>query len=165
MQAVCVRSSWTVSAYAFRWGLLYYGPDIPALYRRAGSYHVDRILRGAKPADVPFEGPTVFELIVNRTTAQTLRSLPAPDPGYPPGSGASLVLDTRTLVLDSVPMNTNVEGLRCDKCWATVRALYVGRYRGWVCRWCWAWEFGDTPEARLQKPALSVERIWGVIRR
>jgi putative ABC transport system substrate-binding protein len=52
--------------------LMYYGPDISALYRRAGNYYVDRILRGAKPADLPVEGPTVFGLIVNRTTARAL---------------------------------------------------------------------------------------------
>lgn len=49
-----------------------YGAGQVPLYRRAGSYHVDRILRGAKPADLPVEGPTVFELIVNRTTARAL---------------------------------------------------------------------------------------------
>jgi putative ABC transport system substrate-binding protein len=52
--------------------LLYYGPDILPLFRRAGSFHVDRILRGAKPADLPFEGPTVYELQLNRTTARAL---------------------------------------------------------------------------------------------
>jgi putative ABC transport system substrate-binding protein len=52
--------------------LLYYGPSLLPLFRRAGNYHVDRILRGANPADLPFEGPTVFELIVNRATAGTL---------------------------------------------------------------------------------------------
>jgi putative ABC transport system substrate-binding protein len=53
-------------------GLIYYGPDVRALYRRAGNYYVDRILRGAKPADVPVEQATVFNLIINRTTAQAL---------------------------------------------------------------------------------------------
>ena len=52
--------------------LMYYGPDLPALLRRAGNYYVDRILRGAKPADLPVEGPTVFDLVVNRTAARTL---------------------------------------------------------------------------------------------
>jgi putative ABC transport system substrate-binding protein len=63
----------TASPNSFRTGtLLYYGPDLAALTRRAGNYYVDRILRGAKPADLPVEQPTVFELVVNRTTAQTL---------------------------------------------------------------------------------------------
>jgi putative ABC transport system substrate-binding protein len=52
--------------------LLDYDADLPTLFRRAGSYHVDRILRGAKPADLPVEGPTVFNLRVNRSTAQAL---------------------------------------------------------------------------------------------
>jgi putative ABC transport system substrate-binding protein len=53
-------------------GLLYYGPDSLALYRRAANYQVDHILRGAKPSDLPVEGPSVFDLIVNRTTARML---------------------------------------------------------------------------------------------
>jgi putative ABC transport system substrate-binding protein len=52
--------------------LLYYGPDLSALNHRAGNYYVDRILRGAKPADLPVEGPTAFDLVVNRTTALKL---------------------------------------------------------------------------------------------
>jgi putative tryptophan/tyrosine transport system substrate-binding protein len=52
-------------------GLLAYGPDIPAMFSRAGDY-VDKILRGAKPGDIPVEQPTNFELIVNLTTAKAL---------------------------------------------------------------------------------------------
>jgi putative ABC transport system substrate-binding protein len=57
--------------YAEAGGLIGYGVDILALYRRAG-YFVDRILKGAKPADLPIEQPTKFELIVNHKTAKTL---------------------------------------------------------------------------------------------
>jgi putative ABC transport system substrate-binding protein len=53
-------------------GLMYYGPSQVPLFRRGGSYYADRILRGAKPADLPVEQPTVFDLIVNRTTVQAL---------------------------------------------------------------------------------------------
>jgi putative ABC transport system substrate-binding protein len=58
--------------------LFAYVADLPALWHRAASYHVDRILRGAKPADLPVEGPTVFNLVVNRTTVHALGvSIPA----------------------------------------------------------------------------------------
>ena len=52
-------------------GLLSYGPDLGLLFRRAAS-HVDKVLRGAKPQDVPVELPTTLELVVNRRTAKML---------------------------------------------------------------------------------------------
>ncbi len=59
------------SSYPASGGLLSYGPDFNAMYRRAG-YYVDRILKGAKPADLPVENPTIFDLIVNQATARAL---------------------------------------------------------------------------------------------
>ena len=60
-----------IREYVETGGLISYGPNIPDLFRHAAEY-VDRILHGAKPADLPVEQPTKFELIINVKTAKSL---------------------------------------------------------------------------------------------
>ena len=57
--------------YAQAGGLMTYGQDLDVLFRRSATY-IDRILKGAKPADLPWEQPTKFELVINLKTAKTL---------------------------------------------------------------------------------------------
>jgi len=58
-------------SYVEAGGLMSYGPNQPAMFRRAADY-VDKILRGAKPTDIPVEQPTKFDLVINLTTAKVL---------------------------------------------------------------------------------------------
>ena len=62
--------------YVVAGGLLSYGPNFPDLFRRSADY-VDKILRGAKPADIPVEQPVNFDLVINNTPANHSRTVSA----------------------------------------------------------------------------------------
>jgi putative tryptophan/tyrosine transport system substrate-binding protein len=66
LPSVFTTREWVVAG-----GLMSYGPSVPDLYRRAATY-VDKLLKGAKPADLPVEQPMKFELVLNLKTAQAL---------------------------------------------------------------------------------------------
>jgi putative ABC transport system substrate-binding protein len=68
---------YVVREYVEAGGLMSYGPNWPSMWRRAADL-VDKILRGTKPADIPVEQPTRFDLVLNLTTAQAL-GLKIPD--------------------------------------------------------------------------------------
>src|SRR5262249_28294317 len=61
----------TQAQWAEAGGLMSYGPSVPEIHRRAATY-VDKVLRGAKPADLPIEEPTTFELVINMKTVKAL---------------------------------------------------------------------------------------------
>jgi putative ABC transport system substrate-binding protein len=65
-----------ISGFAEAGGLADYGPDLAAMFRRAAIY-TDKILKGAKPADLPVEQPTRLELVINTATAKLL-GIPIP---------------------------------------------------------------------------------------
>jgi putative tryptophan/tyrosine transport system substrate-binding protein len=66
LPAIYASSDWVQGG-----GLMSYGPSLPDVARRAATY-VDKILKGAKPADLPVEQPTTFELVINLRTAQVM---------------------------------------------------------------------------------------------
>jgi len=66
-----IPTVYQMSTFARDGGLLAYGPDVVDLFRRAATY-VDRILRGARPAELPVQFPTKFDLVINLKTAKSL---------------------------------------------------------------------------------------------
>ena len=72
-----VPAIFTFSVFTAAGGLVSYGPDILVMYRQSASY-VDRILRGEKPGDLPFQQPAIYRLVINLRTAKSL-GLTVPD--------------------------------------------------------------------------------------
>jgi putative ABC transport system substrate-binding protein len=69
--AARVPTIYVVREFVEEGGLMSYGPNFPDLFRRAAD-HVDKILRGTKPGEIPVEQPTKFDLVINLTTAKAL---------------------------------------------------------------------------------------------
>jgi putative tryptophan/tyrosine transport system substrate-binding protein len=70
-RCIARRPVYNLSAYPRDGGLLSYAPDLVDIFRRAASY-VDRILRGAKPGDLPVQFPVKYEMVINLKTAKAL---------------------------------------------------------------------------------------------
>src|ERR1700731_4537204 len=66
-----VPAVYAISVYARDGGLLSYGPDYKDIFHRA-AFYVDRVLKGEKPADLPVQAPTKYELVINLKTAKAL---------------------------------------------------------------------------------------------
>src|SRR5215203_2203093 len=64
-------SMWQFAAAVTRGGLIGYGPNSADMHRRSTSY-VDKILRGANPADLPIEQPSLFDFVINTRTAEAI---------------------------------------------------------------------------------------------
>jgi len=71
MQGARLPAAYMLRDHVIAGGLLSYGADLPANYRSAAKY-VDKILKGSKPADLPVEHTTKFELVINLKTAKAL---------------------------------------------------------------------------------------------
>ena len=67
-----IRAVYASREYAEAGGLMSYGASDSAAYRRAGSHYVPRILKGAKPSDLPVEMPTKYELVISVVAAKAL---------------------------------------------------------------------------------------------
>jgi ABC transporter substrate binding protein len=138
-------------------GLMFYGGSIPEMFQQAAAY-VDKIVKGAKPADLPVEQPTKFQFVINIKTGESPRAHGPAVPGAASGSGHRMrnvsESSRRTLAPRRLRGNARAadRGSRA-KCWRQQSCRRAGSPGG-----CVAMRLGDSSPAGLDGVERSADK-------